>query len=68
MMTTDKPKTKSQGKVVIEVHDGEWFVMLPDGSVQTSATKAGAEKIAKSWLKTNADDDAVNVGLIEWRL
>lgn len=67
MMTTEKPKAKRQGTVIVECHDGEWFVMLPDGSVETSDTKDGAERIAKRWFKRNADDDKVNVGLIEWR-
>lgn len=66
-MTTEKPRTRKQGTTIIERHGDEWFVMFPNGAVKVLTSKEAAEKSAKRWFKDNADDDAVNVGLIEWR-
>lgn len=67
MMTTEKPRVSSQGNVIVECHDGEWFVLLPDSSIEVVATKKAAECVAKRWFKNHADNDAINVGTIEWR-
>ena len=67
MMTTEKPKVRRQGNVIVECHGGDWFVLLPDGSVEIAGSKGEAERVAKRWFKANADDGSINVGTIEWR-
>lgn len=52
-------------KVVVECHDGDWWVMLDDGSVQVVGTPLAALKLVQRAAKRgNAD---ATITHIEWR-
>lgn len=64
-----KIETVKQGKTVIELDDDGFLVMHPDGSVEWSATKAKAERVARNWYQTDLGKGCkIGLGEIEWRI
>jgi hypothetical protein len=62
------PPVNSQGKAVVERGDGDdLLVMMPDGTVVVALNPKQAERKVKAWFKTEMNEDAINVGTIEWR-
>ena len=43
------------------------LVMFPDGTVKNGGSKWKTEKLIKAWFAEHANDDAFNVGVVEWR-
>jgi len=60
----------NQGKTVIDYCRDEktYWVLLPDGTLQTFSKKQKAEKFVKDWYKDNIVPFEVGVGIIEWRI
>lgn len=63
-----RPPVNVQGKVFVERGDGDdLLILLPDGSVVMAQTPKQALSKIKAWFKVTLNEDAINVGLIEWR-
>jgi len=68
-MKSSKPPVKRQGTIIAERQGilGVWLVMFPDGRIKSCWDKAEVAREAKRYFKRTANQDAINVGYIEWR-
>lgn len=74
IMNAEKPRVATQGKAIVErsgIGSG-LLVMMPDGTINAATINAAtselrALRLINAWFKKNADNDAINVGTIEWR-
>lgn len=63
-----RPEVKIQGRTIIEIADGEFLVVHPDGTVRVAVSKDDAERFAKDWYRKDIGrGDKIGVGEIEWR-
>ena len=59
-------KYQKQGKAIVEQHEDEYLVMLPDGGVEIVLTKSRAESLVKRWFAKHCSKDALGIGTIDW--
>lgn len=55
----------SQGRTIIEQDGAAFLVMHPDGTVQSAATKAGAQRKAETWLRAALKKSGAKAGVGE---
>lgn len=69
MKPTKNPHAVTQqGKCVAEFQlEGDWLVMMPDGSVTRAQTAERAELACRRWFAKHVGALEIGVGLIEWR-
>lgn len=69
-------KTIKQGRAIVEDTVDGYMIMMPDGTIQTSITKADAARRIARWFKkdlerlvktTRTSAGLVGVGSTEWR-
>jgi len=66
-----KPDIKPvrQGKAIVELSDGLYYAMLPDGSIETATTAKQIEAKIKAWTKKSLPKKGEYAGIlmVEWR-
>lgn len=63
-----RPPVNMQGKAVVERGFGkELLIMLPNGDVLTATSPKDAHRQIADWYRREMNEDAINVGMIEWR-
>ena len=68
-MTSPPPPVRIQGRAIVESDgDGGFLLMTPDGQVEWAPDRAGALRKLKKWAKADADDEAINALVTEWRV
>lgn len=62
-----KAKVQNQCKCVVEIHQGYFMVMFPDGCICAAQSRIEATRRCQRWFKTHIEARSIGIGEIEWR-